>query len=108
MDTVRARTRSLWPILSRLSSYAKSTFKEIMVDHTGGLRCWIPVYKQLIAAEADEALQLTSATDGSSTSFCFQLNRLLAEILGSCAKDPKITLSGTTVKPQFIAMYNIH
>jgi len=41
----------------------------------------------LIATEAKEALRVTSATDGSSTSFCFQLNRLLAEILDSCAKD---------------------
>ena len=87
MDMVRTGTRSHWPILSGLSSYAKSTFKEFLVDHTGGLGCSIPVYKQLIAAEAVEALQLTSATDGSSTSFCFRLNRLLAEILDSCAKD---------------------
>jgi hypothetical protein len=57
------------------------------MDPIGSLRCSSPVYKQLIAIEAKEALRVTSATDGSSTSFCLQLNRLLAEILDSCAKD---------------------
>ena len=68
-------------------SYVESTFKDFLMDPTGGLRHSTLLYKRLIATEADEALRLTSATDGSSTSFCLQLNRLLAEILDSCAKD---------------------
>jgi hypothetical protein len=84
---VRTRTRSHWPIPFELSSYAEPTLKDFLMDPTGGLGCSTLVYKQLIATEANEALRLTSATDKSSTSFCLQLNRLLAEILDSCAKD---------------------
>ena len=57
------------------------------MDPIGGLGRATLVYKHLIDIEAKEALKLTSATDGSSTSFCLQLNRLLAEILDRCVKD---------------------
>jgi hypothetical protein len=87
MEMVRTGTRSHWPILSGLGSYAEPTLKDFMMDPTCGLGRSTLVYKELIATEADEALRLTSSTDGSSTSFCLQLNRLLAEILDSCAKD---------------------
>ena len=87
MEMVRTGLRSHWPILSGLSSYAEPTLKDFLMDPIGSLRCSSPVYKQLIAIETKEALRVTSATDGSSTSFCLQLNRLLAEILDSCAKD---------------------
>ena len=69
MDMVRTRSRSHWPILFGLNSCPKSTGKDFLVDPTGELRCSILVYKELIVAEAVEALELTSATDGSSTSF---------------------------------------
>ena len=57
------------------------------MDLIGGFGRSNLVYKRLIAIEAEKALRLTSATDESSTSFCLQLNRLLIEILDSCAKD---------------------
>jgi hypothetical protein len=87
MDMVRTGTRSHWPILSGLSSYAESTFKGFLVDLTGGLGCSTLVYKEHIATQVNEVLRVTSATDRSSTSFCLQLNRLLAELLDSCAQD---------------------
>ena len=87
MDMVRTGTRSHWPILSGLVSHAESTLKDFLVDPTRGLGRSILMYEQLIATEADVAVKLMSATDGLSTSFCLQLNRLLAEMLHSCAKD---------------------
>ena len=75
-----------WPIRFGLISYI-STFKDFLMDSTGCLRCSTLEYRKLIATEVDEALRVTSATDGSSTSFCLKLNRMLVELLDICAQD---------------------